>query len=69
MLQCHVKNCSTSDNYPLAIQDADLQVIEADFNDVFMTKMIARLDWKALVQTALSVGFIIFFCVCTEPIS
>ena len=54
MLQCHVKQC-TSDNYPLRIEDVDLQIVEADFNYAFIEKMLTRLDWNVLVQTSLAV--------------
>ncbi|KAI8927567.1 hypothetical protein BC831DRAFT_451928 [Entophlyctis helioformis] len=55
MLQCHVKGCNT-DNYPLAIQDAELETLEADFNPSFIERLIPKLHWPALVHTALSLG-------------
>ncbi len=54
MLQCHVKGC-VSDNYPLAIQEAELESVEADFNPEFLKRLLGKIDWAALVQTAFSV--------------
>jgi multifunctional methyltransferase subunit TRM112 len=55
MLQCHVKDC-IKDNYPLKIKDAQLDVVEADFNPEFIRKIISRLDWNALIVTAKELG-------------
>jgi multifunctional methyltransferase subunit TRM112 len=49
MLQCHVKGCK-SDNYPLEIQEAQVEIVESAFNEDFIRKMIPRLDWDALTQ-------------------
>jgi len=54
MLQCHVKGCTT-DNFPLKIQDAELDAVEAEFNAEFIKRMIPKLDWPALVATAFEV--------------
>ncbi|KAJ3056023.1 hypothetical protein HK097_008363 [Rhizophlyctis rosea] len=55
MLQCHVKNC-TSNNFPLRIEEAELEAAEAEFNEDFMRRIISRLDWDALRSTAVSLG-------------
>ena len=55
MLQCHVKGCN-SNNYPLAIQEAEVDNIEADFNPEFVKRLMNKIDWTALVQTAYAVS-------------
>ena len=54
MLQCHVKGCK-SDNYPLEIQEAQVEIVESEFNEDFIRKMIPRLDWDALTQAIIQV--------------
>lgn len=53
-LQCHVKNC-TSDNFPLAISDAEIEVRESEYNAEFMQGYLAKLDYPALLETVRSV--------------
>ena len=60
MLQCHVKGC-TSNNFPLKIEEAELEAAEAEFNEDFMRRIVSRLDWDALRATAVSVC--LDFCV------
>ena len=55
LLQCHVKNC-TKNNYPLRIQEAEIEEIEAEFNSGFVTRLIPKLDWAALISTLNSVN-------------
>jgi multifunctional methyltransferase subunit TRM112 len=57
MLQCHVKGCK-EDNYPLEIHDAQVEIVESEFNEDFIRKMIPRLDWDALTQTIHMVLFL-----------
>ncbi|PVU96502.1 hypothetical protein BB559_002371 [Furculomyces boomerangus] len=53
MLKCHVRGCDdSSKNFPLEIQDAQLEQIEAEKNDAFLVRMFPRLEWNALVSTA-----------------
>jgi multifunctional methyltransferase subunit TRM112 len=56
MLQCHVKGCN-ADSYPLEIHDAQVDIVESEFNEEFIRKMIPRLDWDALAQTIQMVFF------------
>ncbi|KAJ3079033.1 hypothetical protein HDU99_000216, partial [Rhizoclosmatium hyalinum] len=51
MLMCHVKGCAT-DNFPLRIEDAELEQVEVEFNEDFMRRMINKIEWGAFVQTA-----------------
>ena len=53
MLQCHVKGCINS--FPLTISDAEVEYLEADFNQDFITRIIQKLDWTVLVNTCRSV--------------
>lgn len=54
-LQCHVKNCS-SDNFPLAISEAEVQVCESEFNADFMRNYLVKLDYEALLGAVQSVS-------------
>ncbi|KAI7869499.1 hypothetical protein BDF14DRAFT_1781997 [Spinellus fusiger] len=55
MLQCHVKNCNTN-NFPLQLQDVQLELVEADANTEFLINMLPKLEWKALFDTAQQLG-------------
>ncbi|ORE04298.1 Trm112p-domain-containing protein [Rhizopus microsporus var. microsporus] len=55
MLQCHVKNCNTN-NFPLRFEDAQVELIEAEFNPDFMANVLNKLDWDALRNTAIQLG-------------
>lgn len=55
MLQCHVKNCNTN-NFPLRFEDVQLDLIEADYNPEFLVNMLPKIEWEALVNTALQVS-------------
>ncbi|KAI8989548.1 hypothetical protein BDB01DRAFT_782294 [Pilobolus umbonatus] len=55
MLQCHVKNCN-SNNYPLKFENAEIELIEAEFNPDFLRNMLNKIDWNALTTTALQLG-------------
>ncbi|KAJ3120691.1 hypothetical protein HK098_004411 [Nowakowskiella sp. JEL0407] len=55
MLQCHARTCTTN-NFPLKIEDAEVQTIDAEFNPNFIKRIINRLDWPALVAAAYMLG-------------
>ncbi|KAI8390803.1 uncharacterized protein BYT42DRAFT_610082 [Radiomyces spectabilis] len=55
MLQCHVKNCNTN-NFPLRFEDAQVELIEADYNPEFLANMLDKIEWDALLQTAVQLG-------------
>ncbi|ORZ22645.1 hypothetical protein BCR42DRAFT_406692 [Absidia repens] len=55
MLQCHVKDCNTN-NFPLRFEDAEVELIEAEYNPLFLTNMLPKLDWEALTSTANQLG-------------
>jgi len=54
LLACHAKDCNT-DNFPLEFKDVQLEIREADFNPDFLKGFIPKLEWKALVETAIQV--------------
>eukprot|EP00128_Syssomonas_multiformis_P001688 Colp12_sorted_trinity150504_noHs@2287 len=55
MLQCHAKNC-TKDNFPLKIEASEVAEQETEFNPEFIRRMLGRLEWKAFVSAAESLG-------------
>ncbi|KAG0178840.1 hypothetical protein DFQ28_004005 [Apophysomyces sp. BC1034] len=55
MLQCHVKNCD-SNNFPLRFEDAQVELIEADYNPDFLVNMLPKIEWEALTSTAVQLG-------------
>ncbi|KAI9017071.1 hypothetical protein BC832DRAFT_543587 [Gaertneriomyces semiglobifer] len=55
MLQCHAKGCN-SNNYPLELREVELESLEAEFSDDFIRRLLPKLDWGVLVQTAYSLG-------------
>lgn len=68
MLQCHVKNCN-SNNFPLQFQDTQVELIEADYNPEFLINMLPKLEWEALVNTALQVRADCYCTVLTSDIT
>lgn len=55
MLQCHVKNCNNN-NFPLRFEEVQVELIEADFNPEFLSNMLNKIEWEALVNTAVQVN-------------
>lgn len=57
LLACHAKACqTTSNNFPLVLKDVQLELIEAEPNEMFVKGFLPKLDWPALVKTARSLG-------------
>ncbi|XP_051945112.1 multifunctional methyltransferase subunit TRM112-like protein [Xyrauchen texanus] len=54
MLTSHVKGVTKG--YPLIIKATEIKVNEVDFNPEFVTRMIPKLEWGALVQAAEGLG-------------
>ncbi|XP_010791348.1 multifunctional methyltransferase subunit TRM112-like protein [Notothenia coriiceps] len=50
MLTSHVKGVTKG--YPLLIKATEVKVNEVDFNPQFVSRMIPKLEWSALVQAA-----------------
>ncbi|KAJ3790741.1 Trm112p-domain-containing protein [Lentinula aff. detonsa] len=48
LLACHVKGC-TSNNFPLQLQNVQIELRDADFNADFLKTFLPKLEWKALL--------------------
>ncbi|KAJ4002043.1 Trm112p-domain-containing protein [Lentinula boryana] len=55
LLACHVKGC-TSNNFPLQLQNVQIELRDADFNADFLKTFLPKLEWKALVESAKELG-------------
>ena len=55
ILACHAKDCNTN-NFPLEFKDVRLEIREAEFNPEFLKGFMPKLEWKALVDTAIQVS-------------
>ncbi|KII90427.1 hypothetical protein PLICRDRAFT_90261, partial [Plicaturopsis crispa FD-325 SS-3] len=56
LLACHAKGCAGSASFPLALQDAQVVLREAEFNEEFLRGFLPRVEWGALVGAARQVG-------------
>jgi len=55
-LNCAAKSCKASpDAFPLKFEEAELTAMEMDYNPQFLINVLPRVDWPALVQTAIEV--------------
>ncbi|XP_068614356.1 multifunctional methyltransferase subunit TRM112-like protein [Brachionichthys hirsutus] len=54
MLTSHVKGVTKG--YPLLIKATEVKVNEVEFNPQFVIRMIPKLEWSALVQSADELG-------------
>ncbi|KPP68763.1 TRM112-like protein-like [Scleropages formosus] len=54
MLTSHVKGVTKG--YPLLIKATEVKVSEVEFNPQFVSRMIPKLEWSALVQAAEELG-------------
>lgn len=53
LLACHAKGCgSSSNNFPLKLQNVQLELIEAEYNETFLKGFLPKLAWPAFVSTA-----------------
>ncbi|KAJ3387245.1 hypothetical protein HDU84_000967 [Entophlyctis sp. JEL0112] len=55
MLMCHVKGC-VADNFPLDVQDAEVESVQVEFNEPFMRRLMNKIEWDALVKTSFALG-------------
>ncbi|EOA34675.1 hypothetical protein CARUB_v10022240mg [Capsella rubella] len=55
MLSCNIRG--VVNKFPLRIEPEKVIVKEVDFNPDFLKHMIAKIDWKALVDGARSMGY------------
>ncbi|KAK0538573.1 hypothetical protein OC842_001266 [Tilletia horrida] len=57
LLACHAKACaSTSNNFPLQLENVQLEVAEVDMEEDFVRGLLPKIDWRALVLTARTLG-------------
>ncbi|WFD22195.1 hypothetical protein MEQU1_000859 [Malassezia equina] len=57
LLACHAKGCgSSSNNFPLKLQNVQLELIEAEYNETFLKGFLPKLAWPAFVSTARDLG-------------
>ncbi|CAB1451066.1 unnamed protein product [Pleuronectes platessa] len=54
MLTSHVKGVTKG--YPLLIKATEVKVNEVEFNPQFVSRMIPKLEWSALLQAAEGLG-------------
>ncbi|VVA92166.1 unnamed protein product [Arabis nemorensis] len=55
MLSCNIKG--VSNGFPLRIEAGKVIEKEVDFNPDFLKHMFAKIEWKALVEGARSMGY------------
>jgi multifunctional methyltransferase subunit TRM112 len=68
LLACHVKGC-TSNNFPLEFKDVQIELREAEFNPDFLSGFMPKIEWKALVDAAKQVLFILLLRRLTHIVS
>lgn len=56
MLTSHVKGVTKG--YPLLIKAKEVKLNEVEFNPQFVSRMIPKLEWSALVQAAEELGYL-----------
>ena len=58
-LNCAAKTCKVSgDAFPLKLEQVDITTVEMDYSPQFVINILPRVDWPALVQTAIEVNSI-----------
>lgn len=60
LLACAARTClTTSLNFPLALKDVHLEVVQTEFNEGFLKGLIGggKIEWKGLVDTCRSVSW------------
>ncbi|CAA7047924.1 unnamed protein product [Microthlaspi erraticum] len=55
MLSCNIKG--VTNGFPLKIESVTVVEKEVDFNPDFLRHMFAKIEWKALVEGARSMGY------------
>ena len=55
-LSCAAKTCKSSpDSFPLKFEEVELTSLDMDYNPQFLINVLSRVDWAALVKTAVDV--------------
>ncbi|KAI3906755.1 hypothetical protein MKW92_044939 [Papaver armeniacum] len=55
MLSCNIKG--VTNGFPLGLEIAKHEVKEVEFNSDFIRNMFVKIEWKALVDAAKSMGY------------
>ncbi|CAO1636168.1 unnamed protein product [Jaminaea pallidilutea] len=59
LLACAARSClTTSQNFPLAFKDVELEIVETEYSETFMRGLLGggKIEWKGLVDTCRSLG-------------
>lgn len=59
LLACAARSClTTSQNFPLAFKDVELEIVETEYSETFMRGLLGggKIEWKGLVDTCRSVS-------------
>ncbi|MCL7031808.1 hypothetical protein MKW94_002768 [Papaver nudicaule] len=55
MLSCNIKG--VTNGFPLGLEITKREIKEVEFNSDFVRNMFAKIEWKALVNAAKSMGY------------
>lgn len=57
LVRCPIQKCESSlKSFPFKYQKCELAQQELDFNPEFISNMLERLDWQAIIQVAADLG-------------
>lgn len=65
LLACHAKGCNVN-NFPLLLQDVQIELHEQEFNPDFIQNILPRLEWRALVNAATLAGVLFLHLATTH---
>ncbi len=57
LLQCHASSCASSNNYPLLLNNIEIEQAECEYNQEFTQKLMGKIDYNALYSVCQSVSF------------
>lgn len=56
-IKCAIKSCAGSDNsFPLKYEECEIQLEEQEFKPEFISHMLDKLEWSAVLQVAQDLG-------------
>eukprot|EP00158_Paraphelidium_tribonemae_P006467 Partr_v1_DN27830_c2_g1_i2_m23285 putative tRNA methyltransferase 11-2 homolog len=55
MLSCHKRSCNQN-QFPLLIENVEVERREVEYNPSFLANFVPRLDWKALREASAQLG-------------
>ena len=56
LLACHVKGCTTPNNFPLSFNNVQVEIREAELNIDFLSNFFPKIEWNALINAAKQVS-------------